>query len=118
MARYAADPDYKVVVVTNQAGIAKGFYTEADMRALHRCMEERLERLGVRVDAWYFCPHHPDYTGECGCRKPAPGMLLAAMRDFDAKPGDCVMYGDTEKDAQAANAACVRFQYVERKKDA
>ena len=118
MARYAADPDYKVVVVTNQAGIAKGFYTEADMRALHRYMEERLERLGVRVDAWYFCPHHPDYTGECGCRKPAPGMLLAAMRDFDAKPGDCVMYGDTEKDAQAANAACVRFQYVERKKDA
>ena len=118
MARYAADPDYKVVVVTNQAGIAKGFYTEADMRALHRYMEEKLERLGVRVDAWYFCPHPPDYTGECGCRKPAPGMLLAAMRDFDAKPGDCVMYGDTEKDAQAANAACVRFQYVERKKDA
>ena len=118
MARYAADPDYKVVVVTNQAGIAKGLYTETDMRALHRYMEERLERLGVRVDAWYFCPHHPDYTGECGCRKPAPGMLLAAMRDFDARPGDCVMYGDTEKDAQAANAACVRFQYVERKKDA
>ena len=118
MARYAAEPEYKVVVVTNQAGIAKGLYTEADMRALHRHMEEKLEELGARVDAWYFCPHHPDYTGPCKCRKPAPGMLLAAMRDFDARPEDCVMYGDTEKDAQAANAACVRFQYVERIIDA
>ena len=110
MARYAADPDYKVVVVTNQAGIARGLYTEGDMRALHRYMEERLENLGARVDAWYFCPHHPDYTGECTCRKPAPGMLLAAMRDFDARPQDCVMYGDKLGDEAAAKAADVKFQ--------
>lgn len=110
MARYAADPDYKVVVVTNQAGIARGLYTEGDMRALHRYMEERLENLGARVDAWYFCPHHPDYTGECPCRKPAPGMLLAAMCDFDARPQSCVMYGDKPGDEAAAKAAGVKFQ--------
>ena len=112
MARYAADPEYRVVVVTNQAGIAKGLYTEADMRALHRHMEEKLEELGARVDAWYFCPHHPDYTGECSCRKPAPGMLLAAMRDFDAAPADCVMYGDKSSDEAATKAAGVAFRWA------
>lgn len=112
MRRYSADPDYRVVVVTNQAGIAKGLYTEADMRALHRFMAERLGELGARVDAWYFCPHHPDYTGPCDCRKPAPGMLLAAMRDFDADPAECVMYGDMPSDEAAAKAAGVRFVYA------
>lgn len=118
MARYSAAPEYKVAVVTNQAGIAKGLYTEADMRALHRYMEQELEKRGVHVDAWYFCPHHPDYTGSCECRKPAPGMLLAAMSDFGAKPADCVMYGDTDKDARAAKAANVYFRYIERTIDA
>lgn len=109
MRGYSDDPDFKVVVVTNQAGIAKGLYTEADMRHLHRYMEAELEKLGVRVDAWYFCPHHPDYTGPCECRKPSPGMLLAAMRDFDAESAECVMYGDKPSDEVAAMAAGVRF---------
>lgn len=109
MRGYSDDPDFKVVVVTNQAGIAKGLYTEADMRRLHRFMEDELEKLGVRVDAWFFCPHHPDYTGPCECRKPAPGMLLAAMRDFDAESTECVMYGDKPSDEAAAIAAGVRF---------
>lgn len=109
MRGYSDDPDYKVVVVTNQAGIAKGLYTEADMRHLHRYMEDELDGLGVHVDAWYFCPHHPDYTGPCGCRKPAPGMLLAAMHDFDAKPSGCVMYGDMPTDRLAAKSAGIEF---------
>lgn len=113
MRGYTDDPDYKVVVVTNQAGIAKGLYTEADMRRLHRYMENELEKLGVHVDAWYFCPHHPDYTGPCECRKPAPGMLLAAMRDFDAESVECLMYGDKPSDETAAIAAGVRFFAVE-----
>ena len=112
MRGYSDDPDYKVVVVTNQAGIAKGLYTEADMCRLHRFMEDELEKLGVHVDAWYFCPHHPDYTGPCDCRKPAPGMLLAAMDDFEAMPIDCVMYGDAVKDKEAAAAGNVVFHYV------
>lgn len=112
MRGYSEDPGYKVVVVTNQAGIAKGLYTEADMRNLHRCMEDELEKLGVHVDAWYFCPHHPDYTGPCVCRKPAPGMLLAAMRDFDANTDDCVMYGDMPSDELAASSIDVAFHWV------
>lgn len=112
MRAYSVDPDFKVVVVTNQAGIAKGLYTEADMRYLHRYMEGELEKLGVRVDAWYFCPHHPDYTGPCECRKPAPGMLLAAIRDFDSDPSRCVMYGDKPSDEAAAQAAGVVFKWA------
>lgn len=112
MRGYSDDPDFKVVVVTNQAGIAKGLYTEAAMRRLHRYMENELEKLGVHVDAWYFCPHHPDYTGPCDCRKPAPGMLLAAMRDFDANSTGCVMFGDKTSDEVAAKAACVAFEWA------
>lgn len=112
MRGYSDDPDFKVVVVTNQAGIAKGLYTEADMRRLHRYMEDELEKLGAHVDAWYFCPHHPDYTGPCECRKPAPGMLLAAMRDFEANPSRCVMCGDKPSDEAAAQAAGVEFVWA------
>lgn len=112
MRGYTDDPDFKVVVVTNQAGIAKGLYTEVDMRRLHRYMADRLEKLGVHVDAWYFCPHHPDYTGPCECRKPAPGMLLAAMRDFDANSTGCVMFGDKTSDEVAAKDTCVAFEWA------
>lgn len=109
---YAEDPDFKVAVVTNQAGIARGLYSEADMRALHRVLDERLEALGCRIDAYYFCPHHPDFTGPCGCRKPEPGMLLAAMHDFDAEPTDCVMYGDKDSDRDASIVSGVPFCFV------
>ena len=112
MRRYSSDPFWRVAVVTNQAGIAKGMYTTGDMRRLHREMARRLLDMGVRVDGWYFCPHHPDFTGPCTCRKPQPGMLLRAMRDFRARPAECVMYGDSDKDEQAAAAAGVRFVRV------
>lgn len=109
MRRYSEDLAWRVAVVTNQAGISKGMYTVADMRLLHRQMAEMLRERGVEVDAWYFCPHHPGFTGDCACRKPRPGMLLRAMRDFRSDPAQCVMYGDSEKDAQAAEAAGVEF---------
>ena len=112
MRSFANDPSYKVVVMTNQAGIAKGLYSETDMRSTNAAMEEMLEERGARVDAWYWCPHHPDYTGACKCRKPAPGMLLQAMREFDAIPAECVMYGDKDKDREAAGAAGVRFEWA------
>lgn len=103
--RYNKDSAYKVVVVTNQAGIAKGIYSVDQMRSLHRFLDEKLARFAARVDAYYFCPHHPLFTGGCECRKPKPGMMLNAIRDFDSKPEDCVMYGDKAIDLEAARAA-------------
>lgn len=110
---YSLNPDYKVVVVTNQAGIAKGLYTEQDMRQLHRYLDTVLLLHGIKVDAYYFCPHHPEFTGLCECRKPASGMILKALFDFDASAKDAIMYGDTKNDEQAANGAEVTFEYIQ-----
>ena len=112
MRRYSKNPRWRIVVVTNQAGVAKGMYSIAGMRLLHRKMAELLKKNDVSVDAWYFCPHHPDFTGDCECRKPKPGMLQRAIRDFRANPAQCVMYGDSEKDKLAAKAAGIRFKLV------
>jgi D-glycero-D-manno-heptose 1,7-bisphosphate phosphatase len=75
-----------IVVVTNQSGIARGYFTEADYRRVHQRMVTLLDAAGARVDADYMCPHHPDFTGPCDCRK--PGTLLfrqaAAEHDLDA----------------------------------
>lgn len=95
------DWGYKVIVVTNQAGIARGYYSEEDMRALHRYMNERLAEYGAHVDAFYHCPHHPDFTGPCHCRKPEPGMIEAAIREFDLDPAQCVLFGDKPWDVEA-----------------
>lgn len=112
MRRYTDDPGWRIAVVTNQAGIAKGMYSVDDMRKLHHQMAQMLRGRGVEVDAWYFCPHHPDFTGECDCRKPKAGMLQQAMRDFRAEPTDCVMYGDSNKDEAAAREAGVSYKWM------
>ncbi len=109
MKSYSDDPDWRLVVITNQAGIAKGLYTETEMRTLHRFMDEIFAERGIKVSAWYFCPHHPEFTGDCSCRKPAPGMLLKAIREFGANPDESVMYGDKDIDREAARCAGVRF---------
>ncbi|NTU70764.1 MAG: HAD-IIIA family hydrolase [Coriobacteriia bacterium] len=98
------------VVVTNQAGIARGLYTEAEYLAFERWIADRLAEHGAHLDAVYHCPHHPELgatelTRECDCRKPAPGMLLDAMRDFGADPARAVFIGDTDGDMAAAAAA-------------
>lgn len=94
-----------VIVVTNQAGIAKGLYTEKEMHQFHAHMDQRLrEEFDAHIDAFYFCPHHPDYTGPCTCRKPEPGLLLQAARDWNVDLQQSIMYGDKESDRKAARA--------------
>ena len=102
-----------VVVVTNQSGVARGYYSEQDVESLHRWMNAELNRQGARIDAFYFCPHHPDgaipeYTRVCDCRKPQPGMLLQAMEDWRADPARSFLIGDKESDVAAAAAAGIR----------
>lgn len=100
------DQQIPVLVVTNQAGIAKGYYTEAQMHQFHRYLNEQLQKLyGAHIDGFYFCPHHPDFTGPCGCRKPEPGMFLQAAKEWNLSLKDCVMYGDKESDRLAAERA-------------
>jgi histidinol-phosphate phosphatase family protein len=94
---------YRVVVVSNQAGIGRGAMTEADLAAIHRKMLDEAEQAGGRVDAVYHCPH--DWDDACDCRKPAPGMLFRAQREFDLDLTRTPFIGDDERDAQAADAA-------------
>lgn len=109
------DQGITVIVVTNQAGIAKGYYTEEEMKAFHVHMNQRLQQeFGARIDAFYHCPHHPDFTGECQCRKPKSGLFLQANQDFEIDFHISVMYGDKDSDQKAAAAVGItRFVLVE-----
>jgi D-glycero-D-manno-heptose 1,7-bisphosphate phosphatase len=99
---------YWVFVVTNQSGIGRGLYKPEDVESLHRWMNDELKRGGAHIDAFYYCPHRPDAQQSCDCRKPAPGMLLRAMREWPVDRGLSFMIGDKEIDMAAAEAAGVR----------
>lgn len=100
--RALAAAGYALVVVTNQSGIARGLYGEAEYRAVQRRIEELLEREDVRLDAVYHCPHHPDYTGPCECRKPETGLFRRAARELGLDLGRSICVGDRLKDVLPA----------------
>lgn len=93
--------NFLVIIVTNQAGIARGLYTKDDFLRLTQWMKDRFVENGVTVDAVYYCPHHPDYTGDCDCRKPRPGMLIKAKRRFGINMEESILIGDKESDIEA-----------------
>ena len=96
------------IVVTNQSGIARGFYTSREVDALHNFMQESLSELGAHIDGFYYCPHHPDFSGDCDCRKPKPGLILKACEDFKINPAQSILIGDSARDIEAAKAASLR----------
>jgi D-glycero-D-manno-heptose 1,7-bisphosphate phosphatase len=103
---------FALVVVTNQSGIGRGLYTVADFDVLTDWMRAQFAAAGAPLAGVYWCPHHPvdavgAYRRDCDCRKPAPGMLLAAMRDLDLDPARSVLFGDKRSDLEAAVAAGV-----------
>lgn len=103
---------YLIVVVTNQSGIARGYYSEADFEALTAWMKGEFRERGIEVAAVYHCPHHPDISGSCDCRKPEPGMLLAAAEELQIDLPASLLIGDSERDIEAAHAAGVRETYL------
>ncbi len=101
------------VVVTNQSGIARGLYTARDVEILHDFMQKSLAEVGAHIDKFYYCPHHPkgsveEFSVVCDCRKPKPGMILKACEDFKIEPAQAIMFGDSERDIEAAKAAGLR----------
>jgi D-glycero-D-manno-heptose 1,7-bisphosphate phosphatase len=112
--RYLNDMGYHVVLVTNQAGIAKGMYSEEDFHALTRWMKQELWKHGAHLDAVYHCPYHPDairpqYRKASEDRKPGPGMLLRAMAELPCDLPSSFFIGNQPTDRQAANGAHVRY---------
>ena len=89
-----------LAIVTNQAGIAKGIFTEQDYHRFNNEMIERLKNAGILIKKTYFCPHHPDITGDCSCRKPKPGLVYQAIKDLGLDPGQAVFVGDKDCDIE------------------
>lgn len=108
---------FALVVVTNQSGIARGYYSEDQYQALTNRMKRFLAEAGAAVDAVYHCPHHPagaisSLTLICDCRKPAPGMILRGARELNLSLPDSILVGDKPSDIQAARAAGVGKVYI------
>ncbi len=101
---------FKVVVITNQSGLARGYFTLETLSRIHAKMEAELAREKARIDAIYLCPHHPDEG--CACRKPKPALLLQAARDMGIDLGRSYMIGDDIKDVQAGRAAGCRTVWL------
>ncbi len=94
---------FKVIIITNQSGIARGYFTEETLAEIHEKMKGDLAREGAYVDAIYYCPHHPD--DNCDCRKPKPKLILQATKDFDIDLKHSFMVGDLQADIDLGKAA-------------
>ena len=108
---------YLAIVITNQAGVARGYFSEAMVQAIHKRMSEELEAGGATLDAIYYCAHHPSvgeppFRLDCDCRKPKPGLLLRAARDLDIDLANSWMVGDRYSDIELAANAGVKSVLV------
>jgi D-glycero-D-manno-heptose 1,7-bisphosphate phosphatase len=109
--------EFKAIIITNQSGIARGMYSEKTLDAIHHRMIEELAAEGARIDAVYYCPHHPDFGGaayrqECRCRKPKTGMLDAAASEHDIDLTKSYVIGDKASDVMLAEKAGTRSALV------
>ena len=114
MCRCAQELGFKLVVITNQAGIARGYYTVADYERLTEWMLERFASHGIQIHRVYYCPYHPtagigDYRRVSFDRKPNPGMILRAKEDLNLDLSASVLVGDKDSDLQAGEAAGIRY---------
>lgn len=96
------------VVITNQSGVARGYFSENFVNAVHSRISEILKKNGAHIDRFYYCPHHPTegndpYLKSCDCRKPSPGMLIRASEELEIDLSRSYMVGDAEKDIELAN---------------
>ena len=112
LCKYYINLGYIIVVVTNQSGIAREYYTQNDFEALTSWMVDEFMKSGIKISKVYYCPHHPDISGKCDCRKPNPGMLLNAQKDFDIDLNSSIIIGDKERDIEAGLNAGLRESYL------
>ena len=108
--RRLSDAGFKIVLVTNQSGVARGYFPEALVHEAHARLDEMLKQEGARIDAVYYCPHHPTagnsrYTVDCDCRKPRTGLLDRAARDMDINVSHSYMVGDKWSDVELGQRA-------------
>ncbi|MFU8856515.1 MAG: D-glycero-alpha-D-manno-heptose-1,7-bisphosphate 7-phosphatase [Deferrisomatales bacterium] len=110
--RRLGEAGYLRLVVTNQSGVARGYFDEAFVEATHRELLRRLREHGADVEAFYVCSHHPDFTGACACRKPNPGLVLRAAREWGVDLASSWVIGDKPADVEAGRRAGCRTALV------
>lgn len=112
LCKYFQAKNYKIFIVTNQSGISRGFYSEEQFELLSHWVIKEFQKNKIEISKIYHCPHHPEYSGECECRKPEAGMLLKAAEDFDIDLRNSVMIGDKERDIEAGLNAGLLTTYL------
>ncbi len=115
--KHLNDHGWLAIVVTNQAGVARGYFSEDMIQTVHQGMRADLEAGGGRLDAIYYCAHHPSvgeppYRFDCDCRKPKPGLISQAARDFDIDRENSWMVGDRYSDVELARNARLNSMFV------
>ncbi len=110
---YLTQQGYTVFVVTNQSGIARGYYTVDDMNRLHEFMAQQVAAAGGKIEKFYYCPHLPEgkiaeYAVECDCRKPKPGLILRTFEEYDIDKEAAFLIGDKPRDVESAEAAGIK----------
>ncbi|HGY10813.1 MAG TPA: HAD family hydrolase [Desulfobacterales bacterium] len=108
---------FKVVVLTNQAGVARGYFSEEALIEMNNYMLQRFENSGARIDALYYCPHHPEgkvekYRIDCNCRKPKTGLIEKAVKELNLRLDKAWMIGDRMSDVELAKNAGIEATYV------
>lgn len=96
---------FLIFIITNQSGLARGFYSEEDYIKLTNWMIQQFQEHKIEITKVYHCPHHPAITGNCSCRKPKPGMILEAIDEFNIDPKQSVVIGDKKSDILAGKSA-------------
>jgi D-glycero-D-manno-heptose 1,7-bisphosphate phosphatase len=92
-----------VIIITNQSGIARGLLTVDDYRAVHERMIDALAERGAHIDATFYCPHHPEFSGPCACRKPGTELFEQALREMSLSPSRAIFAGDRWRDVAPAD---------------
>ncbi|EQB35639.1 hypothetical protein M947_10180 [Sulfurimonas hongkongensis] len=110
--KYYQQLGFIIVVVTNQSGIARGYYTQKDFKILTSWMIGEFLKQDIVISKVYHCPHHPKISGKCSCRKPNPGMLIQASKDLDIDLSKSIIIGDKERDIEAGLAAGLKCTYL------
>lgn len=112
LCRYYQNLGFMIFVITNQSGISRGYYNEDDFSQLSSWMVSEFAKHNVDIKRIYHCPHHPETTGECSCRKPNAGMLLDAKKEFNIDLQNSILVGDKERDIEAAINAGLKETYL------
>jgi D-glycero-D-manno-heptose 1,7-bisphosphate phosphatase len=107
------DAGYLIIIITNQGGIAKELYPLEEVDAIHQYLQGRCIAAGFEITDFYYCPHHPDLSGKCFCRKPGSLLIEKAIHRYQIDPNLSVMFGDRERDVQCANGAGVKGIQIE-----